>query len=67
MWEKKLLFVRIPFWMPICSGKSCVSALGRINPDTLGAYGAAGKASTEDVSKSTELEDLVGASLVAQW
>lgn len=53
--------------MPICSGKSCVSALGRINPDTLGAYGAAGKASTEDVSKSTELEDLVGASLVAQW
>lgn len=67
MWEKKLLFVRIPFWMLICSGKSCVSALGHIRPDTLGAYGAAGKAFTEDVSKGTELEDLVGASLVAQW
>ena len=53
--------------MLICSGKSCVSALGHIRPDTLGAYGAAGKAFTEDVSKGTELEDLVGASLVAQW
>ena len=53
--------------MPIYSGKSCISALGHISPETLGAYGAAGKAFTEDISKSTELEDLMGASLVAQW
>ena len=67
MWEKKLLFVRIPLWMPICSGKSCISALGHISPDTLGAYSAAGKAFAEDIRASTELEDLMGASLVAQW
>ena len=53
--------------MPICSGKSCISALGHISPDTLGAYSAAGKAFAEDIRARTELEDLMGASLVAQW